>query len=87
VCQLQLPAADTENGFGGGPVFLDWRRGRFAGAGGPGHFYENSQGFVTGFPAFGLRARPVGADQDDILVAGFERSSSFSAVWKARRWS
>jgi hypothetical protein len=25
--------ADTENGFADGPVFLDWRRGRFAGGG------------------------------------------------------
>jgi len=50
-----------------------FRRGR----GGPGHFYGDSQGFVTGFPAFGLRARPGGGRQDDILVAGFEAFQLF----------
>jgi len=47
-------------------------------------FTETPKDFVTG-SGVGLRRDRVGADQDDILSRASRRSSSFSAVWKARR--
>jgi len=91
--QPQLPARRYRKRIRGGPVFLDWRRGRFAGAGWPGSFYGDSQGFVTGFRRLGYGRDRVGADQDDILVAGFEAFQLFqrgvegAAVELMRCWS
>src|ERR1035437_3110571 len=71
---------DTENGFTQGPVFKDWRGGISPAAGSADSFFtETPKDSQLAFRRAGCGRDGAGADDDGVLVAGFEPFELFES--------